>query len=273
MNKTSYISRPSSARLVPLGRSDTPLSPGSYDLTSEDGMPEGSRGMSMPLESSQVPLYKSNEFEEIAPKDMIDKNHEINGFEELSRILLELSDGLDSSREYKIADFADFLIIKIAESNTKNYEKLFRLAIISIANSDIINSNKVISNAVARYSNMMLGGASSADAYSASIKDLFLIQDNINKNAQILEMNPSYVADQLHKIIKIMLAKISPEKRGGSFKNVADKLSDFNVLEISNKKAPGGAAIGASLGLVKNVLNSKNSYFVNVVLKELIKRL
>ena len=51
-----------------------------------------------------------------------------------------------------------------------------------------------------------------------------------------------------------------------------EKLSDFNVLEYQIK-TPGGAAIGASLGLVKNALNSKDSYFVNVVLKKLIKRL
>ena len=260
-------------RLDPLGRSETILTPGAYDSISEDGMIEGSRGLSMPLESLQVPLYKADEISDFNLSKSLDRNHEIKCFEDLSKVLVELSDQLDSSREHKMADFADFLIIKIAENETKDYERLFRLAIINIANSDVINSSKIILNSVDKYSNMVLEGESDEDAYFASARDLFLGQGDINKSAQILEMNPSYVADQLHKIIKIMLAKISPEKRSNSFKNVADKLSDFNVLEISNKKAPGGAAIGASLGLVKNVLNSKDSYFVNVVLKELIKRL
>ena len=44
-------------------------------------------------------------------------------------------------------------------------------------------------------------------------------------------------------------------------------------MEISSKKAPGGAAIGASLGLLKNVLNSSDPYFINIVLKELYNRL
>ena len=270
MRKKAYISTPPMKSKMPLSRGMTLSTPGSYDSVSEDGMPEGSRGLSMPLESTQIPLYRSDEFE---VRSDYDNNHEIRSFDDLSKILLELSDSLDKKREYAMADFSDFLIIKISEIKNKDYEKLFRMAIINLANSDVINPSDIIQSAVVRYSNMVSGGNSEESAYNDAVKILFLNDKVINKSAQILEMNPTYVADQLHKIIKIMLAKISPEKRSGSFKNVAEKLSDFNVLEISNKKAPGGAAIGASLGLVKNVLNSKDSYFVNVVLKELIKRL
>ena len=270
MKKKAYISTPPMKSKMPLSRGMTLSAPGSYDSVSEDGMPEGSRGLSMPLESTQIPLYRSDEFE---VRNDYDNNHEIRNFDDLSKILLELSDSLDKKREYTMADFSDFLIIKISEIKNKDYEKLFRMAIINLANSDVINPSDIIRSAVVRYSNMVLEGNSEESAYNDAVKILFLNDKVINKSAQILEMNPTYVADQLHKIIKIMLAKISPEKRSRSFKNVAEKLSDFNVLEISNKKAPGGAAIGASLGLVKNVLNSKDSYFVNVVLKELIKRL
>jgi hypothetical protein len=273
MNKESYTSRPTVIHRPTLDRSKTISTPGSYDSTSEDGMPEGSRGLSMPLESLQIPLYRDNEDRESAEAPSDGGNHEIKNLNNLSKLLVELSDNLDKFSKHKLADFADFLLIKIAEGGTKDYERLFRLAIINIANSDIVNSGKLVSAAVEKYSNMISSGLKDEEAYNASLEVLFSSQDMLSKHAQILEMNPSYVADQLHKIIKIMLAKISPEKRSGSFKNVANKLSDFNVLEISNKKAPGGAAIGASLGLVKNVLNSKDSYFVNVVLKELIKRL
>lgn len=270
MKRKAYTSKSLIKNKMPLDRELTLSTPGSYDSVSEDGMPEGSRGLSMPLESTQVPLYRDDKVE---IRNQYDRNHEIKNFDDLSKILLELSDSLDKKREYVMADFSDFLIIKIAENNTKDYEKLFRMAIISLANSDVINPSDIIESAVIKYSNMILEGESKEYAYNHAVKMLFFNSKVINKRAQILEMNPTYVADQLHKIIKIMLAKISPEKRSGSFKNVAEKLSDFNVLEISNKKAPGGAAIGASLGLVKNVLNSKDSYFVNVVLKELIKRL
>jgi len=96
---------------------------------------------------------------------------------------------------------------------------------------------------------------------------------NLNKEAQALENNAVYVAEALHNIIKIMINNMNPESRAKSFANIRDKISEFNTMEISNKKSPGGAAIGVSLGLIKNILNSKDPYFINVVLKELSLRL
>ena len=96
---------------------------------------------------------------------------------------------------------------------------------------------------------------------------------NLKKEAQMLEANPIYVAEQLHNIIKVMINRISFETRQNAFKNIANRVEKFNVLEIANKRSPGGAAIGVSLGLIKNVLNGKDSYFINVVLSELARRL
>ena len=93
------------------------------------------------------------------------------------------------------------------------------------------------------------------------------------KKAQALENDPIYVAEELSKIIHIMLNKISPEKRPGSFVNVKKKLTKFNVMDMYSKKNPGGVALGVSLGLVKNVLNGKDPYYINTVLQELMKRL
>jgi transcription termination factor NusB len=94
-----------------------------------------------------------------------------------------------------------------------------------------------------------------------------------NKTAQMLENNPVYVAEEIANIIKIMINNMSPESRGRSFNNVKNKINEFNIMEISNKKAPGGAAIGVSLGLIKNILNGKDPYFINTVLQELSVRL
>ena len=93
------------------------------------------------------------------------------------------------------------------------------------------------------------------------------------KTAQMLENNPVYVAEEISNIIKIMINSMSPDVRARSFQNVKNKLNDFNTLEIANKNAPGGAAIGVSLGLVKNILNGKDPYFINTVLTELSLRL
>lgn len=95
----------------------------------------------------------------------------------------------------------------------------------------------------------------------------------MKKESQILEQNPVYVAEELYNMIKVMISRMSPEARMRSYQNVSSKISDFNVTEIANKKAPGGAAIGVSLGLIKNVLNGRDPYFINTVLKELMLRL
>ena len=99
------------------------------------------------------------------------------------------------------------------------------------------------------------------------------MSDKLKKHSQILEQNPVYVAEQLHRMIQVMISRMSPESRMKSYQNVSSRLEDFNVVEISSKKAPGGAAIGVSLGLVKNVLNGRDPYFINTVLKELMIRL
>ena len=70
-----------------------------------------------------------------------------------------------------------------------------------------------------------------------------------------------------------MINNMSPDVRMKSFQNVKNKVSQFNVMEISSKRSPGGAAIGVSLGLIKNVLNGKDPYFINIVISELIRRL
>jgi hypothetical protein len=95
----------------------------------------------------------------------------------------------------------------------------------------------------------------------------------LKKEAQILETNPVYVAEQIASIIRIMINNMSPDVRQRSFSNVKNKINEFNVLEISNKRAPGGAAIGVSLGLIKNILNGKDPYFINTVISELSIRL
>ena len=99
------------------------------------------------------------------------------------------------------------------------------------------------------------------------------MSNDIKKYSQMLESDPIYVADQLHKIIKVMVNRMSFESRQNAFKNLQGRIQEFNVIELSNKKSPGGASIGVSLGLVKNVLNGRDPYFVNLVIQELARKL
>jgi len=85
--------------------------------------------------------------------------------------------------------------------------------------------------------------------------------------------SPVYVAKELAKVISIMINRMSYEARPNSYRSVRNKLKDLNVIELSNKKTPGGAAIGVSISLIKNMLNGRDPYFIRSVLMNLTKYL
>jgi hypothetical protein len=93
----------------------------------------------------------------------------------------------------------------------------------------------------------------------------------INKKAYMLESDPKYVAEQIYNIIKIMIMRMPMDKRPSSFVNLKGRINNFNIAEISSKRNPGGASIGVSIGLVKNILNGRDPFFIKLVLDELYK--
>ena len=90
----------------------------------------------------------------------------------------------------------------------------------------------------------------------------------MNKEAQDA-LNAKVVAAQIRMIINIMLSRISPQSRPKSYQSVRKKLIELNVMDMSKKKTMGGAPIGISIGLVKNILNGRDPYFIQMVLREL----
>lgn len=91
----------------------------------------------------------------------------------------------------------------------------------------------------------------------------------MQKQSQLQYQDAKYVADQIRIIIRIMLSRMSPEAQMKAGPNLANKIKNFNAVEISNKKSPGGSAIGVSMSLVKNILNGRDPYFVALVIDEL----
>ena len=91
----------------------------------------------------------------------------------------------------------------------------------------------------------------------------------MDKTSQSFGDNPKYVAQEIAKVIGIMISRLKYENRPNAYRSLKDKIVDLNVIEISNKKSPGGAAIGVSISLVKNMLNGKDPYFVRSVINHL----
>jgi hypothetical protein len=95
----------------------------------------------------------------------------------------------------------------------------------------------------------------------------------MDKEAQILNQDPKYVAEQIKDIIGVMIGRMSPEAQMRAFPNIAQKILELNTVDIATKKSPGGASIGVSLSLVKNILNGRDPIFIKRVIDELTKGL
>lgn len=93
------------------------------------------------------------------------------------------------------------------------------------------------------------------------------------KSARGFPQDPKYVADEIKKIIDIMISQMSLEAQQKAYPNLRKKFNELNINEISNKKPVGGSSIGSSISLVKNILNGKDPYFIKSVLDELSWRL
>jgi hypothetical protein len=94
----------------------------------------------------------------------------------------------------------------------------------------------------------------------------------IFKTAQDLQ-NPKLVALCIKNIIEAMVGRMSPEAQIRAYPNIIERIKDLNAFELSQKNQPGGAAIGASISLVKTILNGRDPIFTRVVINELTKEL
>jgi transcription termination factor NusB len=240
----------------------------------------GARGTIFPGTYKDTPFLKQNE--DYIDDEFIDKKNTDNKiYSDLKDLIIDLADQQDQCGDFVFSNFNDFLLKKIAQSEKTDYSHSFNLLIKVINNSDILDKDVKIAKLVRLYNRLIKVYVSKHGIDGAKLKAYQAVRNeveshvnsNLIKNAQMIENDPVYVSQQLSNIIDIMLNKISKEKRPGSYDAVVRKLKQFNTMEISSKKNPGGAAIGVSLGLVKNILNGKNPYYINIVLQELMKRL
>ena len=141
-----------------------------------------------------------------------------------------------------------------------------------------------------RAQTLILENAKDSDLHN-KIKDMYVAYVNSIKNsspessieiatnsfyttykvAQVnYNLDPKFVAEKILEIIKIMLSRMKLESRPKSINKIKEKIRDYNPIELSNKKAPGGAAVGTSLALIKNILMARDTYFIKRVIEELM---
>jgi len=182
----------------------------------------------------------------------------------------EVLEELKSISSEQEAEELSGIIKKISEN--KNYMSRFRNFINKLYDSDHFDKINDIKECVHDFY-IQKKSKSEKEAFEFVIDKYSFKYISFYKKAQYAENSPVYVAEQMSSIIKIMLQRIKPESRLKSLNSIRDKIKEVNIPELAEKKSPGGAAIGVTLSLIKNMLMARDQFFIDAVIKELILRL
>lgn len=91
----------------------------------------------------------------------------------------------------------------------------------------------------------------------------------MNKEARGFPGDPKFVALQIRDIIDVMIGRMSVDAQQRAYPNLRGRIRNLPIASMTAKKNPGGASIGVSIGLVKNILNGRDPFFIKTVIDEL----
>ena len=128
----------------------------SADLVDKESATEtGGRGFNLVEMTSEFDKTDPDIYDENADPEHLSHNQIVP--KELFDQLILLGDEMDNNGEESLAEFADFLIKKFAETeNTVSPTILFNQLMIKIANADLVNTNELIKKLCKIYSRTML---------------------------------------------------------------------------------------------------------------------
>jgi hypothetical protein len=193
----------------------------------------------------------------------------------LIKDLVDTADDLDLLEMSVEADFFDFLIQKFAakEIIIPSEEEKYIEYIYKIYTSDIPNSISKIEELSKNYSNRIVEGLARGldkDSSKKSAFEIELLKNNIVKTSQHRVGDPKYVADEISKIIRVIISKMSIEAQNRARINLKNRILRLNINEMTTKQTPAGASIGTSIALIKNILNGRDGYFIKAVVEKLV---
>lgn len=174
MKKKAYRSRAPEALPTP-NSSEIPTPNSSAEGLNSSNPGSGiGRGLSLPAEP--VALYDEDSEVDFGSRKKRFKRRSVDP-EKLKDLFVMLGDAMDESREYQMANFADFILKKIAEQNSLDYSLLFKDLLVKIVESDVLDKNKLIEELVSVFNrvlvlNMNNNGnidSSKLEAYQAAV--------------------------------------------------------------------------------------------------------
>ena len=151
MKKIAYQSRKPEANL-PHESTDIPSSTSGEEGLSGDGGGVG-RGYTLPGEPTSA--YDGDPEKELLDPPRFRHSKKVDS-EKLLDLFLMLADEMDGEGEHIMANFADFMIKKIAEQRDLDYSMLFKDLLVKIVESDVLNKNGLIISLVSVFNRVLI---------------------------------------------------------------------------------------------------------------------
>lgn len=85
--------------------------------------------------------------------------------------------------------------------------------------------------------------------------------------------DPGIAGRNLADIVRFLINKISPLKRGKSITNLRNKIWALNEYEMANKKTPPTASLGQSITFIKTILNGHHPLYIRRVIQEIVRNI
>jgi len=162
MKKIAYQSRAPEGRVADKCTKIPSTSSGEEGLSAEPGLGVG-RGPTLPGEP--VAAYDPDPEKELLPPPRFTPRVKVDS-EKLLDLFVMLADEMDGEGEHVMANFADFMIKKIAEQRELDYSMLFKDLLIKIVESDVADKNKLIMTLVSTFNRVLVISANSGVALS-----------------------------------------------------------------------------------------------------------
>ena len=92
--------------------------------------------------------------------------------------------------------------------------------------------------------------------------------------ATVLEMgDPGTSGRIMANIIRFIINRISPDKRGKAIVNLRNKIWALNEYDIANKKNPSTASLGQAITFIKTILIGHHPIYIRRVIQEVVRNL
>jgi len=161
MKKIAYQSRKPEAN-VSCEHTEIPSASSGEEGLSGDGRGIG-RGLALPGEPTDA--YDGDPEKELLMPSGFRASEKIDS-EKLLELFVMLADEMDGEGEHVMANFADFMIKKIAEQRDLDYSMLFKDLLVKIVESDILDKNKLIISLVSVFNRVLVISANNGTKLS-----------------------------------------------------------------------------------------------------------